>query len=152
MNRNVLTRKIQNDLKDALKAGEKSRVTALRMMISSLKNAELEEREELTEEKEIAILSGYARKCRESISEYGKGGREDLVEKERAELEIVMSYLPDQLDEDKAIEEIKKVIEETGASGQRDIGKVMGLMMSRFKGRVDGSMVKRIASELLGAG
>lgn len=152
MESNAITRKIQSDLKEAIKQKDRLRINALRMMISALKNAELEERGELTEEKEIAVLTGYTRRCRESISEFERGGRVDLVDKERAELAIVMRYLPEQMGEDDIRKTAQDVITEVGAAGIRDMGRVMGETMKRVKGRADGNMVKDIVLELLKGG
>jgi uncharacterized protein YqeY len=149
---NVLAKRIQEDLKEAVRAQDRPRVSTLRMLLSALKNAELEEREELSDEKELAVVASYARRVRESIDEYSKGEREDLVAKERSELDIVMRYLPEQMNDDDIRAESMKVIAELGASTPRDIGRVMGEMMKRFKGRVDGGAVNRIVVELLRKG
>ena len=149
MKRNYMAKKIQEDLMNAVKDRNKPLVSTLRMLLSALKNAELEEREELTEEKEMAVLAGYARRCKESVEEFEKGGRDDLVAKERAELEIVMSYLPEQLSNGEMEAKAAELIEELGAAGPRDLGRVMGEMMNRYKGRVDGRTVNRIVTQLL---
>ncbi len=149
MERNIYSRRIQADLVVAVKSRDKPTISTLRMLLSGLKNAELEEREELTEELELAVISSYARRVKESIEEFTKGDRNDLVVKERAELEIVMRYLPEQLGEEEIEAEVKKVIEEIETEGPKDIGRVMGEMMKRFKGRVDGKSVSRIVSGLL---
>jgi len=149
MSGNVIARKIQQDLKEAVKAQDKLKVSALRMIVSSLKNAELEEREELSDEKELAVISSYARRIKESIEEFQKASRDDLVAKEQEELAIVLSYLPAQMSDDAIRREAQRVIAEVGAATPRDMGRVMGEMMKRFKGKVDGSDVKRIVSELL---
>jgi uncharacterized protein YqeY len=149
MSGNVIARKIQEDLKAAVKAQDKVRVSTLRMIVSALKNAELEEREELSDEKELAVISSYARRIKESIEEYGKASRDDLVAKERGELAIVLAYLPDQMSDDDIRSEAQRVIAEVGAATPRDMGRVMGEMMKRFKGKVDGAAVKRIVTELL---
>jgi uncharacterized protein YqeY len=152
MERNIIAKRLQNDLKNAIKAKDRLRIGTLRMLISALKNAELEEREELEEDKETAVLTSYARRCRESIAEFERGGRDDLVEKERAEYAIVMQYLPEQLDETGIREIAGEIIAETGASGPRDMGRVMGAMMQRVKGRAEGGAVKNIVLELLKEG
>ncbi len=152
MSGNELARKIHEDLKVALKSRDKIKTNALRMLMSDLKNAQLDKGEELDREGETAVISSYARKCRESLKEFRKGGRDDLVDRAEKELDIVMSYLPEQLDEEKVAEELKKVVEEMSASGAADLGKVMGVMMSRFKGRVDGKLVKEKALDILEAG
>ena len=149
MQGNAYMKRIQEDLKAAVKAQDRVQVSTLRMLLSALKNAELEEREELSEETELAVLSSYARRIKESISEFEKGDREDLVVKEKAELEVVMKYLPEQLSDVEIESEAKKVIEDLGADGPKDMGRVMGEMMKRFKGRVDGKSVNRIVSGLL---
>jgi uncharacterized protein YqeY len=149
MEGNVIARRVQGDLKDAVKQRDRVRIGALRMMLNALKNAELDEREELGEDKEIAVLTSYARRCRESIAEFERGGREDLASAERAELEIVMGYLPRQLDGDEIRSVARAVIAELGAAGPRDVGRVMGELMKRLKGRADGGAVKVVVLEML---
>ena len=151
MEGNVIGKRIQEDIKAAMKAGERLRLDTLRMLLSELKGVQIDEGE-LSEQREIAILGSSARKRRESISEYEKAGRDDLAEQERAELEIVMLYLPEQMDEAAIEAEVKKIIAETGAAGLGDMGKVMGAIMSRHKGTVDGNVVKTIAVRLLRGG
>ncbi|HEY5134075.1 MAG TPA: GatB/YqeY domain-containing protein [Candidatus Krumholzibacteriaceae bacterium] len=146
---NILAQKIQDDLKGAVKAQDKVRISALRMVLTALKNAELEEREELSDDKELAVVASYARRIKESIEEFRKAAREDLVAKEQAELAIVLSYLPEQMSDEEIRREVSLVIAEIGATTPRDMGRVMGEMMKRFKGKVDGGAVSRIVSELL---
>ena len=147
---NIIAQKIQEDLKTAVKAQDKPRVSTLRMVLNALKNAELEEREELSDEKELAVIASYARKIKESIEEFKKAAREDLIAKEKTELAIVLSYLPEQMSDEDIRREAARVIDEIGAATPRDMGRVMGEMMKRFKGKVDGAAVNRIVSELLG--
>ena len=147
---NIIAQKIQEDLKTAVRAQDKPRISALRMVLNALKNTELEEREELTDEKELAVIASYARRIKESIEEFGKAGREDLVAKENGELAIVLSYLPEQMSDDDIRREAARIIADIGAATPRDMGRVMGEMMKRFKGKVDGAAVNRIVSELLG--
>ncbi len=147
---NIIALKIQEDLKIAVKAQDKTRVSALRMVLNALKNAELEEREELSDEKELAVIASYARRIRESIEEFGKAGRDDLVAKETADLAVVLSYLPEQMGDEDIRREAARVIADIGAATPRDRGRVMGEMMKRCKGKVDGAAVNRIVSELLG--
>jgi uncharacterized protein YqeY len=149
---NILMTKLQDDLKAAMKDKDKLRISTLRMLISEMKNAQLVERGELSEEKELSVLTSYAKKRRESIKSYEQGGRDDLAANERAELEIVMTYLPEQVGEDEIRAEVEKVVAETGASGPQDMGKVMGPLMARFKGRADGGVVKTITMEVLRGG
>jgi len=146
---NILAQKIQDDLKGAVKAQDKARISTLRMVLTALKNAELEEREELSDDKELAVVASYARRIKESIEEFRKAAREDLVAKEQAELAIVLSYLPEQMSDEEIRREVSRVIAEAGATTPRDMGRVMGEMMKRFKGKVDGGAVSRIVSDLL---
>jgi len=152
MAENLITEKLKEDLKTAMKDKDKLRVSTLRMLLSEMKNTQLAERGELSEEKELSVLTSYAKKRRESIKGYEQGGRDDLAESERKELEIVMAYLPEQMGEDEIRAEVIKIIGETGASGPKDMGKVMGQMMARFKGKADGNAVKAIAMEELRGG
>ncbi len=149
---NIITEKLQEDLKTAMKEKDKLRISTLRMLISEMKNAQLAERGELSEEKEMSILTSYAKKRRESIKGFEQGGRDDLADNERIELEIVMAYLPEQAGEDEIRAEVEKIIAESGAAGPQDMGKVMGPLMARFKGRADGGAVKAIAMEQLRGG
>jgi uncharacterized protein YqeY len=146
---NVMAKRLAEDLKAAVKDQNRDRAGVLRMIISALKNAELEEREELSDEQELAVIASYARRIRESIEEFKKGDRPDLVAKEERELEIVMSYLPEQMSDEDIRREASAVIADIGAATPRDMGRVMAEMMKRFKGRVDGGAVNRIVSELL---
>jgi uncharacterized protein YqeY len=147
---NIIAQKIQEDLKTAVRAQDKQRVSTLRMILNALRNAELEEREELSDEKELAVIASYARRIKESIEEFTKAEREDLIAKEKAELAIVLSYLPEQMSDEDIRREAARVIADIGAATPRDMGRVMGEMMKRFKGKVDGAAVNRIVSELLG--
>jgi uncharacterized protein YqeY len=149
MSGNVLAQKIQEDLKTAVRSQDKVKISTLRMILSALKNAELEEREELSDETELAVVASYARRIKESIEEFRKAERGDLVAKEQAELLIVLSYLPEQMSDDDIHREAERVIAEIGAATPRDMGRVMGEMMRRFKGKVDGGSVNRIVSDLL---
>ena len=147
---NLIAQKIQEDLKTAVKAQDKPRVSVLRMVLNALKNAELEEREELSDEKELAVIASYARRIKESIEEFRKAERSDLVAKESAELAVVLSYLPEQMSDEDIRREAARLIADIGAASPRDMGRVMGEMMKRFKGKVDGAAVNRVVSELLG--
>ncbi len=146
---NVITDRLRADMKKAMREGDRERLGTIRMLLSELKNAQLEERGDLEEEREILVLSSYAKKRRESIKQFDKGGRKDLADKERRELEIVSAYLPEPMDEDAIRKELENIIKETGASSQGDMARVMGAMMSKHRGRADGNTVRKIAVELL---
>lgn len=109
----------------------------------------LEELSKLGEEEIIEVISGEAKKRKDSITEFKKGNRNDLVEKEEKELEILKKYLPEQMTEEQVREEAKKTIKEIGAIGPKDTGKVMSVLMPRVKGKAEGSMVSKIVGEFL---
>jgi len=132
-----------------MKAKDKVKLSTIRMIMSLIKNAEIDKRGELTDEEITGLLQKYAKQRKESIEMYEKGGRQDLVEKEKAELAIVESYLPEQLDENEIKNIVKSTIEEVGASSVKDMGKVMKAVMPKLRGRADGSVVNRIVKELL---
>ncbi len=144
-----LKERLKEDMKAALKAKDKEKLSVIRMLQALIKNAEIDKRGELTDEEIISLLQKYAKQRRESIEMYEKGGRQDLVEKEKRELEIVESYLPKQMSEEEIRELVAEVIKEVGASSPKDLGKVMQAVMPKVKGRADGSLVNRVVRELL---
>jgi len=141
--------RIDSDLKVAMKSSEKIRVSTLRMVKASLKNLEIE-KGELSDDNVIGVLSTQAKQRRESISEFEKGGRQDLADLERAELAVILGYLPEQLSEEELTGIIQETIRETGASSLIDMGRLMKSLMPRVKGRADGKLVSRKVKELLG--
>ena len=144
-----LKERLVQDMKEAMKSKDKLRLSTIRMINSLIKNAEIDKRRELTDEEIVQLLQKYAKQRRESIELYEKGGRQDLVEKEKAELAVVESYLPSQMNEEELKELISRAIEETGAASVKDLGKVMQWIMPKVKGRADGSLVNRLVREAL---
>ncbi len=140
---------IDKDTAEALKAGEKEKVTVLRGLKSDIKYRQIEKKDMLTDEEVIAVVSSYAKKCRDSIEEFKKGNREDLVKKTEFELDVIAKYLPEQLSEEKLREIIKAAIEESGADSPQKMGLVMKIVMPQIKGKADGKLVSKIALELL---
>lgn len=147
----------KQQLKDALKqsmlARDEIKTSTLRMVISALGYYEIEKGGagyEATEEDVQSVLQKQAKQRRDSIEQFKAGGRDELVEKENKELELIESYLPKQMDE----EEVKKLVDEaiaqTGATSPTDMGKVMGALMPKVKGKADGSLVSRLVKEKLG--
>ncbi|MDW7681137.1 MAG: GatB/YqeY domain-containing protein [bacterium] len=134
--------KLTEELKAALKAHDKFRVNTLRMLISQLKNAQINAGTELSPEQELDEIISAAKKRKESIQAYQAGGRQDLLENEQTELEIIKEFLPKQMSESEVEQEIEKVIQETGATSIKDLGKVMGEVMARLKGKADGKKVQ----------
>jgi len=165
----MLKEKILQNLNTALKEKKELELSVLRMLSAAVQNREsekrtklwkekadlpseeLEKKSKLTDEEVLEVISSEAKKRKESIEGFQKGKREDLVEKEKKELEILESYLPEQLSE----EEIKKLVQETvskvGAKEMRDVGKVMQELMPEVKGRADGALVSKIVKESLEA-
>jgi uncharacterized protein len=147
-----LKEKISVDIKEAMKSGETLRRDTLRMLESMVKNTEIEKmkkEEGLSDVEVLEVISRAVKQRRDSIEQFEKGGRADLADKEKKEMEILVAYLPEQLGEDKIRESVKEIIAQTGAASKADIGKVMGQVMGKLKGQADGNVVKKIAEELL---
>ncbi len=140
---------LQADLKAAMRARDETKRDAVRLLLSVIKNAEIEKGGELSEQELIVLLQKQAKQRRESIEHYRAAGRDDLVREEEAELAIIESYLPEMLSEEEIRREALAQIEAVGATGPRDLGKVMGPLMAKLRGRADGAVVQRIVRELL---
>ncbi len=144
-----LKEQLANDLKDAIRQRDESRKIAIRMSITAIKNAEIERGAALSEADVLTIVSREAKQRRESIAEFEKADRSDLVEKERAELEVLQSYLPAQVSRDEIAKAAREVIAEVGAGGPRDKGKVMPVLIGRLAGRAEGREINEVVTELL---
>ena len=144
-----LLEEITQDMKKAMKSKEKDRMQVLRLLRSDLKKAKIDKRGDFTEEDAQQVINKAAKNRRESIESYKKGDRQDLVEEEQKELEVIEEYLPEQMSDDEIKEIIDQVIEETGASGMQDMGKVMGTIMPKVRGKADGSKVQAIVRSKL---
>lgn len=140
---------LNQDLKTAMKAGKKNEVEAIRSLKSALRDKEIENRGELSEQDTLQVLSTAAKRRRESIDSYEKGGRDDLVEQEKAELEVIEKYLPKQLSDDEIAGIVDEAIAQLGASTMQDMGKVMGSVMPKVRGQADGNTVQNIVKEKL---
>ncbi len=143
-----MLQEIKIDLKKALQERDKLKVSVLRMVLSILHNKEIEKKE-ITEEEINQVLFSEIKKRKEAIEQYQKGGREELVEKEKKELDILKKYIPEQLSEEEIKKIVKEAIKETGAETMKDMGKVMGKIMPKLKGKADGSLVNKTVQELL---
>lgn len=157
--------KLQSEVKDSLKSGNSQKRMLLGMVLSSIKNrelekrskfskteldvAKLEEQSKLNDGEVVEVISSEIKKRKESIESYEKGGRGELAQKERNELNILMEYMPEQMPEEDVRNEVKKAIAETGSKDIKEMGKVIGLVMSKLKGRADGQMVSRLVKEEL---
>lgn len=145
----TIQERIFNDLKTAMKNKDMAKLSVLRMIISSIKNKELEKKSSLVDEDVLAILSSEAKKRREAISGFEKAGRPELAQGEKNELEIIQSYLPEQMTEEEIRDIVKLAVEETGAQGMKEIGLVMKEIMPKVKGKADGNLVNSIVKEFL---
>jgi uncharacterized protein len=146
-----LNERLMEEMKAAMKAGDagRRRLESIRFLRSAIKNAEIEKRAALSDDEILALIQKQVKQLRESLAEFEKGGRPDLVEKARGEIEILSGYLPQQLTEVEIREIARKVIEEVGAQGARDLGKVMGPVVALTRGRADGRQVNEIVRALL---
>lgn len=148
---------LNSDLKAAMLAHDEVRKNVLRSVKTACSNALVEKRAAatpdvtLSDEEVLAVLNKQAKQRRESIAEYSKGGRADLVDQEQAELAILESYLPRQLGREQIAEVVRQVIGEVGASGPKDMGLVMRPTMERLRGQADGKIVNEVVRELLSA-
>lgn len=145
----ALKQRLTDEMKAALKAGEKTRLGALRLLSASVKNREVELRHELSDEELQEVAVREVKRRNEAIEAYESAGREDLAGKEREEREVLTAYVPQQLGAEEVEALIREAIEQTGASSPKEMGKVMGFVMGRAKGRVDGSAVQARVKELL---
>lgn len=146
-----LKEKINEDIKAAMKSGDKIKLETIRSVRALILEFEKSGANmQLNPEEEIKLLSTAAKKRKESIEQYEKAGRTDLAEKEKAELNILMEYLPKQLSEEEIKNEISKIAEEIGASSKEDFPKLMPAAMKALKGRADGKIVKQEVEKFLG--
>lgn len=141
---------LNEQMKMAMKAKDKQTLSTVRMLKSALQNKQIDLGHDLTPEDEKAVLSTELKQRKESLEEFNKAGREDLVTPLEAEIKIVEAYLPAQLDEAAVTKLVDETIAEVGAAGKSDFGKVMKTLMPKVKGQADGAMVNRIVKAKLG--
>ena len=149
----ALKEKIAEDLKSAMKSGDKLRLETLRTLRAVLMEREIEKRgsgTDVTPEDEVAVLLSAAKKRKESIEQFEKGGRPELAEQEGKELAIIQEYLPQQMSEGEVVRVIEEVVAASGAAGASDFGKVMPAVMKRLKGKADGKMIQELVKKRLG--
>ena len=140
---------IQSDMYAAMKSGDKHKTGTLRVALSTLKDKKIEKREALTDVEAIKIIQNLVKQRKEAADIYKENGRNDLMENENAEIKILNVYLPKMMSEDDLRILVKKVVEDTGASGLSDIGKVMPEVMKQSAGKVDGKIAQSIVRDLL---
>ena len=147
----TLKDQIQQDTKDALRAGDRDRLGVLRMAMAAIKQREVDERVEMTDPDVLAVLEKMVKQRRESVSQYEAGGRRDLADKERSEIEVLKAYLPEPMSDADLDGLIAELVAESGAESVRDMGKVMGLLKARAQGRVDMGAASARVRKALGA-
>jgi len=142
---------ITEDMKSAMKAGDKDRLKVVRLILAAIKQIEVDTREELDEAAVLAVLTKMVKQRRDSVEQFEKGDREDLAAIERAEIVVLNDYLPEQLSADELAAMVDEVIQATGAEGIRDMGKVMGQIKAKASGRADMGAVSATVKERLNA-
>jgi hypothetical protein len=145
---------ISQDLKNAMKSGEKLRLETLRTIRAALMEKEIEKRgsgNPMSPEDELGVLTTAAKKRKESIEQFQNGGRPELAEQERQELAIIQEYLPKQLSQEEVEKAVRDIVSQTGAAGPGDFGKVMPQVMKQLKGKADGRLIQETVKKLLGA-
>ena len=140
---------MQSDITAAMRSGEALRRDTLRMAESAIYNAEKRDRREYSDDEVAAVIQREVKTRRESVDAFRKGGREDLASKEEAEITILAAYLPEQLSEAAIEALVREAVAATGAAGPRDMGKVMGAVSSKTRGRADGRLVSQVATRIL---
>ncbi len=141
--------KLQQDMKAAMRAGEKRQLAVIRLINAAIKQREVDERIELDDEQVTAAIDKMAKQRRESIEQYEKAARDDLADQEKFELELLKSYLPEQLDEAEIDAMIEAAVTATGASSIKDMGKIMGQLKPKLAGRADmGAVSGKIKARL----
>lgn len=162
----MLKEKLQKELNESLKSGNQLKRLVLGMVMTAVKNGELmkrqqlsrstsqveqlEKQSQLTDEEVIKVIASEVKKRKEAIEQFKSGGRDELAQKEKSEMDILLAYLPEQLGEDEIRAEVQKTISELGAVGLKDMGRVIGTVVAKLKGKADGSTVSKIVKELLG--
>lgn len=144
-----LMEKLTADMKEAMKLGEKERLSVIRLVRGAVRQAEIDGKKTLSDDEIIGVITKEVKMRRDSIEEFERGGRSDLVEKTQAEIAILMPYLPAQLSPDEVRQLVETAVAEVGATTAKDMGKVMGVLMPRVKGRADGKLVNEIVRSLL---
>lgn len=147
----TLQERFQSELADAMRAHDETRKSTLRMLIAAVKNAQIEARKPLDDAAVLVVVQKQVKQRRESILEFTKANRQDLVDKEAGELAVLEVYLPKQADRAEIEAAARKLVAETGATGPRDIGKVMPPLVKQFAGLADGRLINEVVREILGA-
>jgi len=145
----MLKQKLTDELKQAMRAGDKMKCSVIRLVMAAVKNAEKARQADLEDGDILGIIAKEVRQRNESIEAFKQGNRQDLIAQEEAELAILQEYLPQQMTREEIIVEVRRVIEEVGAQGPSDKGKVMPKLIAQLKGKADGRDINAVVTELL---
>lgn len=146
----TLKSRVQNDMREALKAGDRERLKVLRMLLAAIKQIEIDERRDVDDARVLSVLEKMVKQRRDSVRQFREGGRGDLADQERAEIAVLEEYLPEPLSEEELTALIDRTIAECGAGSVRDMGRVMGRLKPQVQGRADMSAVGARVKERLG--
>ncbi|MDO7488100.1 GatB/YqeY domain-containing protein [Peribacillus sp. NPDC096448] len=144
-----LLERLNNDMKQAMKNKEKDKLSVIRMLKASIQNEAMKQRQDLTDDEELTVLSRELKQRKDSLQEFENAGRSDLVDKVRTELVYVEAYMPQQLSEEDISKIVKQTILEVNATSKADMGRVMGALMPKVKGKADGSLVNKLVQQHL---
>jgi uncharacterized protein YqeY len=145
-----LSERLNEDMKLAMKSQAKFKLSVIRMVRAAIKNIEIDQRKTLDDQEVLDVLSREIKQRKDSLQEFEKAGRDDLAETVKAEIDILMEYLPQQFTEEEVKAIVQQTIQEVGASSKADMGKVMSALMPKVKGRADGKLVNQAVQQLLG--
>lgn len=144
-----LVERLTEDMKQAMKAKDKDRLAVIRMVKSAFQNEAIKQGRDLSDEEALTVLNRELKQRKDSLQEFANAGRDDLVEKTKQEIAVLMDYMPEQLSEEELLQIVKETIAEVNASSKADMGKVMSAIMPKVKGKADGSLVNRIVMQQL---
>jgi uncharacterized protein len=144
-----LTNQLDQEMKMALKNKDKQKLSTIRMLKSAIKKEEIDKKRPLNDDEIISVIMREVKQRKDSLAEYKAAGRDDLAEKEQAEIDILSAYLPEQMSEEELKALVQQVIDEVGAGSKADMGKVMSAIMPKVKGRAEGRLVNRMVQEAL---
>jgi uncharacterized protein YqeY len=144
-----LSDRLNEDMKQAMKSQDKFKLSVIRMVRSSIKNIEIDQRRALDDNEVLDVLNREIKQRKDSLQEFDKAGRDDLVTTLQAEIAVLMDYMPQQLTEEEIKVIVQQTIQEVGASSKADMGKVMGALMPKVKGRADGKLINQAVQQLL---
>lgn len=144
-----LRQRLEADMKEAMRARDAERRDALRYVLSVVRNAEIDKRRELTVDEELQLLRTQVKQRQDAIEQFRDGGRDDLAGREESQMALIETYLPQQMSDDELVSFVRQGVEETGAEGPKDMGKVMGLLNKRAEGRVDGRRLSAAVRDAL---